>query len=189
MWHHLLFVEPKIWHKVTYLWNRNRIRDTENKLVVAKGEGPGGGMEWASAISRCKLACIEWINNKVLLCSTGNYIQIPVINHNWKEYEKEYVCVWVWLPIPTHIHVWASLVAQMVKRLPTTQETRVRSLGQEDPLEKKMATHSSVLPWRIPWMEEPGGLQSMGSQRVGRNWATSLSLYMYNWVTLPYSSN
>ena len=60
-----------------------------------------------------------------------------------------------------------SLVAQMVKRLPTMQETRVQTLGQEDPLEKEMATHSSILAWEIPWMEEPGGLQSMGSQRVG----------------------
>ena len=56
------------------------------------------------------------------------------------------------------------------------QEAWVRSLGREDTLEKEMATHSSVLAWRIPWMEEPGGLQSMGSQRVGHNWATSLSL-------------
>ena len=58
-------------------------------------------------------------------------------------------------------------VAQRVKRLPATQETWVRSLGWEDPLEKEMATHSSILAWRIPRMEEPGGLQSMGSQRVG----------------------
>ena len=58
---------------------------------------------------------------------------------------------------------------QTVKRLPTTQETRVRSLGREDPLEKEMAPHSSVLAWRIPWMEEPGGLQSMGLQRVGHD--------------------
>ena len=57
----------------------------------------------------------------------------------------------------------------MVKRLPTRQETQVRSLGQEDPLEKEMATHSSSLAWKIPWMEEPGGLQSMGSQRVGHD--------------------
>ena len=51
---------------------------------------------------------------------------------------------------------WASLVAQMVKRLPTMQETRVRSLGREDPLEKEMATHSSSLAWKIPWTEQPG---------------------------------
>ena len=60
-----------------------------------------------------------------------------------------------------------SLVAQMVKSLPTMRETRVQSLGQENPLEKEMATHSSTLAWKIPWMEEPSRLQSMGSQRVG----------------------
>ena len=54
----------------------------------------------------------------------------------------------------------------MVKRLPTMQKTWVQSLGREDPLEKEMATHSSTLAWKIPWMEEPGRLQSMGSQRV-----------------------
>ena len=59
-----------------------------------------------------------------------------------------------------------SLVAQTVKRLPTMRETRFQSLGGEDPLEKEMATHSSILAWKIPWMEEPGSLQSMGSQRV-----------------------
>ena len=61
---------------------------------------------------------------------------------------------------------WTSLVAQMVKHLPAVQETWVPSLGWEDPLEKEMATHSSTLAWKIPWTEEPGGLQSMGSQRV-----------------------
>ena len=59
-----------------------------------------------------------------------------------------------------------SLVAQAVKRLPTVWETQVRSLGREDPLGKEMATHSSILAWRTPWMEEHGRLQSMGSQRV-----------------------
>ena len=63
----------------------------------------------------------------------------------------------------------ASLVAQTVKCLPTMRETQVRSLGQEDPLEKEMATHSSTLAWRIPWKEEPGRLQSIGSQRVGHD--------------------
>ena len=64
---------------------------------------------------------------------------------------------------------WASLVAQWVKNLPAMQETqkmRVQSLGQEDPLEEGMASHSSILVWRIPWTEEPSGLQSLGSQRV-----------------------
>ena len=95
MWYHLLFVEPKIWHKVTYLWNRNRIRDAEHKLVVVKGEGLDGGMEWESGISRCKLAYTGWMNNKVLWHSTGNYIQIPVINHNRKENMKKDVCIYI----------------------------------------------------------------------------------------------
>ena len=60
-------------------------------------------------------------------------------------------------------------MAQTVKILPAVQETRVRSLGREDPLEKEMATHSSILAWKIPWMEEFGRLQSMGSQRVGHD--------------------
>ena len=63
----------------------------------------------------------------------------------------------------------ASLVAQMVKSLPAMQETWVRSLIWEDPREKGMATHSSILAWEIPWREKPGGLQSMGLQRVGHN--------------------
>ena len=60
-------------------------------------------------------------------------------------------------------------MAQRVKHLSTIQETWVRSLGGEDPLEKEMATHSSILAWKIRWMEKPGGLQSMESQRVGHN--------------------
>ena len=67
------------------------------------------------------------------------------------------------------ILVGASLVAQMVNNLPAMQETQAQSLGQDDPLEKGMAMHSSILAWRIPWTKEPGGLQSMGSQRVGHN--------------------
>ena len=63
----------------------------------------------------------------------------------------------------------AYLVAQMVKNLPAVQEAQVRSLGREDPLEKEMASHSRILAWGIPWTEEPGGLQSMGSQRVGHD--------------------
>ena len=64
---------------------------------------------------------------------------------------------------------WASLVAQRLKHLPAIRETWVQSLGQEDPLEKEMATHSSILAWRIPWTEEPGRLQSTGLQRVGHD--------------------
>ena len=64
-------------------------------------------------------------------------------------------------------------MAQMVKNLPAMQETQVQPLGQEDPLEKEMATHSSIFAWKTPRTEEPGGLQSMGSQRVRHNWATN----------------
>ena len=63
-------------------------------------------------------------------------------------------------------------MAQLVKNLPMMQETWVQSLGQEDPLEKEMATHSSIFVWYIPWTEEPGGLQSMGSPRAGHDLAT-----------------
>ena len=75
------------------------------------------------------------------------------------------------------------------KRLSTTWETQVRSLGREDPLEKEMATHSSTIARKIPWMEEPGRLQAMGSQRVGHDWATSLHFFtsLSNYTTIfPY---
>ena len=64
-------------------------------------------------------------------------------------------------------------MAQAVKNLHSMQETQVRSLGVEDPLEEEMATHSSTLAWEIPWTEEPGGLQTMGSQRIGHNRVTN----------------
>ena len=70
-------------------------------------------------------------------------------------------------------HFGASLVAHSVKNLPAVQETRVWSLGWEDPLEKEMATYSSILAWKISWTGEPGGLQSMESQRVGHDWVTN----------------
>ena len=86
----------------------------------------------------------------------------------------------------------ASLVARLVKNLPTVQETRVQSLGWEDPLEKEMATHSSILAWKISWTEEPGGLQSMGSQRVGHDWVTyikyAVTAYLNKWNLKSNSS-
>ena len=85
-------------------------------------------------------------------------------------------CDFVWL-------LWSrtSLVAQRVKHLPTMWETQVLSLGWEGLLEREMATHSSILAWKIPWMEEPGGLQSMALQRVGHDRVTSLSLSFTLW--------
>ena len=85
----------------------------------------------------------------------------------------------------------ASLVAQLVKNLPSVQETGVRSLGWEDPLEKGVAIHSSILAWRIPWTEEPAGLQSMGSQRVRQNGATNAATAAGSrrvWVISPHVS-
>ena len=72
-----------------------------------------------------------------------------------------------------------SLVAQWVKSLPAVRENHVWSLAWEDPLEKEMATHSSILAWRTPWTEKPGGLQSMGSQRLGHDWVTSTFTFTY----------
>ena len=72
-------------------------------------------------------------------------------------------------------HIYMSWVAQMVKNAPAMWETRVCFLGREDLQEEDMATQSSILAWRIPWTEEPGRLESMGSQRVGHDWVTSLS--------------
>ena len=77
----------------------------------------------------------------------------------------------------------ASLVAPMVKNPPAMQETQVWSQGWEDPLEKEMVTHSSILAWRIPWTEEPNRLQSMESQRVGHDWVTNI-LYCISQVSL-----
>ena len=71
----------------------------------------------------------------------------------------------------------------MVKRLSAMQETRVQSLGWEDPLEKAMATHSSTLAWIIPWMEEPGGLQSIGSQRVRRDFTFTFNAVLSHHIT------
>ena len=89
---------------ITYRWNlkydtNEHIYETETDSQTKTtdlwlpGVGGGGGMDWEFGISRCKLVYIGWINNWVLLYSTGNYIQYPVINHNGKEYEKEYMCI------------------------------------------------------------------------------------------------
>ena len=78
------------------------------------------------------------------------------------EHDASASCIW-----------WSTLLAQMVQNLPATHESRVQSLGWENPLEKGVATHSSILGWRISWTEEPGRLQFMGSQRVVYSWANS----------------
>ena len=85
--------------------------------------------------------------------------------------------------------VWASLVAQTVKRLPTIQETWVWSLGWEGPLEKEIATHSSTVAWKIPWTEELGRLLSMGSQRIAHDWVISFSLFLNSLIEMWLPGN
>ena len=101
----------------------------------------------------CLWCYVDWFSNIKLL---------PRINSIWS-----WFTVLCGFPVP-----------QLVKNLPATWETWVRSLGWEDPLEKGTATHSSIVAWRTQWTGEPGGLQSMGSQRVGHNWATFTSLHI-----------
>ena len=106
---------------------------------------------------------IKQVNSKDLLYSTGNYL---VINYNGRVWKRMYICVYIY----RNIHIWEYIYiygipsGSAVKNLPAMQEMHIWSPGWEDPLEKEMATHSSILAWEIPWTEEPGRLQSMGSQ-------------------------
>ena len=84
-----------------------------------------------------------------------------------------------------HVY-WSSLLAQIVKNMPVMQETWIWSLGQEDPLKKGMAAHSSILAWRVSWTEEPGRLQSVESQRIGHNWATNTSTILFSQQCFSY---
>ena len=115
------------------------------------------------------------IQNSDIKCWQGCRA-VGTIIHCWWEC-KMIQSLWkivLWFPTRT------SLVAQTVKYLPIVWETRVQSLGREDLLEKAMATHFNILAWKIQWTEEPGGLQSMGSHRVGHDWATSLSFFHFH---------
>ena len=116
-----------------------------------------------------------------------NGLDIKCIGRIWKNLQENgtfwtntcmyihaYIQACTCISVCLYIYRQASLVAQRLKCLPAMQETWVRSLGWEDPLEKEMATHSSILAWRIPGTEEPGGLQPTGLQRVGHDWVTSL---------------
>ena len=128
----------------------------------------------------------------ILILSSGNNIikcTIPLgyriyskVKSSWAalfENDSNYARFYFVIPIWASLEVWfrcqkfshCQFQFFQCKNLPAVRETWVRSLGWEDPLEEGMATHSSILAWRIPWTEEPGGLQSMGSQRVGHNWA------------------
>ena len=94
VWYHL-YMESKIWHKRTYLWNRNRLTDIEVKLVVAKGEK--GGVDWEFGVGRCKLLLIEWINTKILLYSIGTISNLLGYAMMEKNIKKECIYVYYWI--------------------------------------------------------------------------------------------
>ena len=102
----------------------------------------------------------------VTFCNIQNLESIKIFSSNWR-YKQTVVNTFNRILFTNRR---ASLLAQMVKNLPALQESQVWSLGQEDLLEKEMATHSSIIAWRIPWIEEPGGLPFMGLQRVRQDW-------------------
>ena len=113
----------------------------------------------------------------IALCPPAQVTILPCEREPWKRpwiFSFSSYAVNPSLICPSHSRKWASLVAQRVKNPPAMWDTWAWSLGWEDPLEEGMATHSSVLAWRIP-TEEPGGLQSIGSKRVGHDWATKHS--------------
>ena len=118
---------------------------------------------WQKKIWKRKLMSVVPSSIEMLL--SMKIINIPP-TQDWTDRIKEQLKK---ISINISKNIWASLEAQTVKRLPAMRETWVRFLGQEDPLEREMAIHSSTLAWRIPWMEEPDRLQSMGSQRVGHD--------------------
>ena len=139
-------------------------------------------MSWSHYFSQTHLLSTHYLTRTVISTRTC-LLYVKSSSPHAMFYKPTYH----WLLL-TFAHVSSpltSLVAQMVKRLPTMRETQVRSLGWEDPLEKEMAIHSSTLAWKIPWMEECGRLQSMGSQRVGHNWVTSLHPH---WNFYPHYS-
>ena len=112
-----------------------------------------------------------------------NVLKVHPSYHKWQDFlfiaeQLSIVCVYAIFSLSSHLSVDTSvaLVAQMVKHLPAMWETWVWSLGQEDPLEKAMAPHSSILARKIPWTEEHDRVQSTGSQRVGQDWAPSIPL-------------
>ena len=111
--------------------------------------------------------CIHIYTHIVINIRTYTYIHVCAsVAENFNKYDKYNKTL--------HLReVWASMVAQTINNLPAMQETLVWSVGQEDPLGRGRATYSSILAWRIPWTEEPGRLQSTGSQRVGHDGVTN----------------
>ena len=120
---------------------------------MSGGGGGGGGL--------VNKSCLILVTPRTVACQAPLSMGFSRQEY-WSGNLPLYICVCVYICI--YIYIWASFVAQSVKNLPAVQETWVWSLGWEDSLEKEMATHSSILAWKISWTQEPSGLQSMGSQ-------------------------
>ena len=126
------------------------------------------GHDWATELN--------WIKLSTMI------VRLPISPFNSVKFclvDVKILLLDIWLllclsdELTLHGYAWGSLVAQTLNSLPAMWETQVRSLSQEDPLKVEMATYSSILTWRVPWMEKPGRLQSMGSQRVRHDWRTN----------------
>ena len=134
----------------------------------------------------CFRGRIKFIASWFLIKVTNFQKEIYSLWNKLLSWQKFFFFFFLMTTVHTYPLIWASLVAQMVKNLPAMQDAWVQSLGQEDLLEKEMASHSRILTWRIPQTEEPGGLQSVGSQTVGHEWTnfTSLLLIQFSWSSL-----
>ena len=153
-------------HFSGFLFCRAKVLSSRASVVTARGFGNCvsptleylGSFVVAHWLS-CSEACGIFPDHRLNLCPLHWQADSYPLHHQGSPHGI-FTCFFVF---------WVSLVAKMVKNLSVMHETGVHSLGQEDPREKGMATHSSILAWEIPWTEEPGGLQSMGSQRVGHD--------------------
>ena len=149
---------------------QDRLDGHEFEQALRVGEGQGS-LVCYSPWGRKESDTTEWLN-WTASCRTGNgEAKSQRLRSFTPQFMLKNLTSWSWSTVTGR----TSLVAQTVKHLPTMWETQVWSLGQEDPLEKEMATNSSTLAWKIPWMEEHDRLQSMGLQRVRHDWATSLT--------------
>ena len=151
-------------------------------LLLSYSRSPPVPFRGSGGCIRAAVSWLEWGKRELFSHSFNTYLYMPDI--------RIYVYLYTYILGVSSTkqasfllfsydltHLWASLVAQRVKNLPAMQETWVQSLGWEDPLQKEMATHSSILAWEIPWTEEPGRLQSLGLQRVGHDWVTNTFIH------------
>ena len=170
MFHGLIDLIPEwLYHASERQWNTRHWAEWWRELSEAGRHLPVGKTSYCTGPrKRVPMSllhsshCLRMSENKETTSETLS--NLPV-NHKYRISER----------IRTHLYIlWASLAAQMVRNPPTMQETLVPSLGWDDAMEKGMANHPSILAWRVPWTEEPGGLQSMGSRGVRHNWANTI---------------